>query len=88
MKSSLSSWAKVAGRTSAHLQDMFDRAADWGFRKMKEASKVKEKAEKKGGRAAKTAKSVARGTMRFVGTMGEEFYGTYNDLKRKRGKKK
>lgn len=75
--------ASLVGKSLALVQFGIDKAAGWGFRKMKEVSKQPSKPPKAHDnpvlhKAAKAGKFV----LRFLGSAGEEFYKSYDELKR------
>lgn len=74
--------ARLLGNTSAHIQHGIDRAIEWGFAKMKEqdAHRAKKTPTTPVGRAAQ----VGRGIIGLIGSAGDAYYSTYEQLKRKK----
>lgn len=78
MSEQADSVARVIGKGYAHVQHAMDRVVEWGFMRMKEQGGAH-------GEQAKTvtekATSVGRGVLGFLGTLGDAYYRTYEELK-------
>ena len=81
MESESTKWAKLLGRAAAHLQNGIDGLADAGFRGLKQIGKKPLKKKKDENPTLFTAKKIGQGLLSFVGTMGDEFYNKYQELK-------
>jgi hypothetical protein len=69
---------EVLGKGWAHVQHGMDKAIGWGIKRMREAGEAEAKpAEGKVGK-------VGRGVLKFFGQLGDAYYETYEDLKRKK----
>ena len=82
MSKQADSVARVIGKGYAHVQHGIDRVVEWGFMRMKEQGDTQPKEAKT---VTEKAASVGRGVLGFLGTLGDTYYRTYEDLK-KRGK--
>jgi hypothetical protein len=74
--------APLLGRGLAHVQHLADKALRWGFRKARSVGEKKDKAPKKNDNKYLFAlKRAGKGVLRFLGGVGDSFYGKYEDLK-------
>ena len=71
---SKTAWAKTLGSGCAHVQHGVDKAAEWGFAKLKDI-------EGKGKGRGK--ENIGRSVLGFFGQMGENYYKKYEELKKK-----
>ena len=67
------------------MQDGIDWAADMGFKTLKKVGNTKDKKnESDESKYARSAKKIGRGFVHFLGVMGDEYYRTYERLKKKK----
>ena len=77
--------AALIGGSFAHLQHGIDRLTEWGFSKMRQIP-PEEKSSKTGTLPIASPSRLlrlGRGAVRFLGIAGEEYYKTYEELKKK-----
>ena len=76
-----SSLAATLGKGYAHVQHGMDRVIMWSLRQMRNAAKDDraERRQKEG-----RVRRAARGIFSFVGTVGDSYYTTYEELKGKK----
>lgn len=79
---SAKAWAKTLGSAGAHLQHGLDKGAEWGFAKLKQAGSAPKKKDKTKNKYLRTAKQAGRGTVTFLGQLGENYYKKYEELKK------
>lgn len=79
--------ADFLGSGYAHLQHGIDRLIGWGFSKMKESGTEEEKVHSFESPYLNAAARAGKGALRFVGNMGEAYFHTYEELKKKNTKK-
>lgn len=77
-------WAKMIGRGLAHVQNGIDHVADEGFKVLKNtgSKKIPKKKEDEN-KYVYAAKRFGLGVTKFLGTLGDEYYKKYGDLKKK-----
>lgn len=75
-------WARTLGSGLAHIQHGLDKGAEWGFEKLKQAGSAPKK-DKTKNKYLKQAKKVGKGTLGFLGQMGENYYKRYEELKKR-----
>lgn len=78
MSKQADSIARVIGKGYAHVQHGMDRVAEWGFARLKEQGNVQPSKAKT---VTEKATSVGRGVLGFLGTLGDAYYRTYEELK-------
>lgn len=77
-----SGWAKLIGHGFAHLQNGIDEIVDIGFTVMKKVGDdSKDKPAKDTDSYGTKAGRLAKGALRFFGTMGDSYYKKYEELK-------
>ena len=77
-------WAKTLGSSFAHIQHGLDKTAEWGFAKMKEAGSKPKKNDTTKNVYLRSAKNASKGTLQFLGQLGENYYKQYEKLKNKK----
>ena len=80
MSKQADSVARVIGKGYAHVQHGMDRVVEWGFARLKEQGDTQSDEAKT---VSEKAASVGRGVLGFLGTLGDTYYKTYGDLKKK-----
>lgn len=70
------------GKTLAYVQDTFDVAFSWGFRKLKSTKMSVEDTSP----ARSKAKKAANKIFTFFGELGDSFYSEYEKIKQERSK--
>ncbi len=80
---SAKAWARTLGFSLAHVQDGVDRCVEWGFAKLKQTGDTPKKEERIRNPYLKNTLQVTRGTLGFLGLLGENYYRKYEELKRK-----
>ena len=78
-----SAWAKTLGSFLAHVQDATDRVCVWGFERLKKAG-AEPKVPERGNPYVVTAKRLGKGTLSFLGTLGDSYFKEYENLKKRR----
>lgn len=78
-------WAKLLGETAAYLQDGIDWAVDMGFKGLKKLgnAKVQESSADQTTYPRRAAR-FGRAFVHFLGVMGDEYYRTYERLKKQK----
>lgn len=80
-------WADSIGHCLAHLQNGVDDVCEWGFEKMRATGEVPTpKMTKNENRYLYGAKKLGKGTLSFLGNIGDSFYDKYGELKKKDSK--
>lgn len=79
---SSTAWAKTIGSACAHLQHGLDKSAEWGFGKLKEAGGASKKNDTTKNKYLRETKKFAKGTIGFLGQLGDGYYKKYEELKR------
>lgn len=86
MQNRSSSLARLLASSAAHLQHGMDQVIAWGFRSMKHAGEQKSPSKEPPTVLAR-GKTIGRGLLSFLGTVGEEYYKTYEELKQRERKR-
>lgn len=71
----------IFGKGIAHIQDGFDQAFDWGFKKLKKIEEIPPKENEH--QAIKITKKIGG----FIGELGSEYYKEYEKIKKERTSK-
>ena len=80
-------WADSIGHGLAYLQDGVDDVCKWGFAKMRSIGYSKmPKQKREENRCVYGAKKLGRGTLGFLGNIGDAFYRKYTELKKEEKK--
>jgi len=78
-------WAKLLGETAAYVQDGIDWAVDMGFKALKN---IGDKKTQENGASqnkyVRGARQFGRALVHFLGVMGDEYYRTYERLKKRK----
>ena len=82
-----SSLAKTIGQGLALLQDGVDYAVESGCKALKKMSEKKAKPKKDENKYLRTAKKFGKGTMNFLGIVGDEYYKKYEKIKAEKAKR-
>ncbi len=84
-KSKKASWAGNIGAGWAHVQHVVDNVSAWCFQRIRDiGDKPESKKDDDSHPYVKKAKRLGKGALGFVGEVGDSFYETYADLKRKK----
>ena len=76
--------AQVIGKGFAYVQHGMDRVIEWGLASMKKAGEAPvNKKESSENPQLDRIKLMGRKTLGFIGTLGDEYYRTYEELKAK-----
>lgn len=92
-----SPFSKLIGSSLAHIQSLADDVSHYGFRKLKQLGKDKNKAvdptsvdnessESQAG-VRSEAMGLVKGIARFLGDSGETYYDTYEKIKAKKAQR-
>ncbi len=74
----------MIGKTFAYVQHGMDKVIAWGFSTMEEASKTPTQKKPSRNLFLRETARAGRGLLRFVGTLGTEYYKKYDELKKNR----
>lgn len=76
------------GMVLAYFQDAVDGLMGWTFGKLKDIEDEAEKNDEEGSKVLVTVKKFGKKTLSFIGEVGESFYENYEEIKKKRKRKK
>lgn len=79
---SAKAWARTLGAGMANIQHGVDTLAEWGFKQLKTAGEPPKKDRTKN-RYLRSAKRITKGTIGFLGQLGDNYYKKYEELKRR-----
>lgn len=75
--------ARLAGKSYAYVQHGMDRVIAFGFAAMRQAGEDTAAPAKSRGIASRVGQA-GRGLLGFLGTMGDTYFRTYEELKHRR----
>lgn len=82
---STASWAKRIGALLANIQSAVDDALQFCFRGLKKAGSTEDEVyDPEGGTVEEKLKRGAKTAAKFVGELGDSYYETYEELKKKK----